>query len=243
MKKIKFGALWIGESLPKLQYTCLSSLVYYGHDVDLYVYNDSITTPPGVNKKDASEILPESEIFLVENTYAGFSDVFRYQMINKTGKVWIDADVLCMSPDWNFKDNIFASVESVANNPDCIAGGVLSLPQNSEIINYLIEESVNFDKNKIVWGEIGPQLLDKAFKKFNYLEYAYPHKVFFGINYTQYDYMWRPDKLKDVLELEKESKSISMYNQMITRSGKDKNDFPEGSAIEYFYKKFVLGVS
>jgi hypothetical protein len=239
---MKFGALWVGSPLYKLQQTCLSSFIYYGHDLVLYVYDQSIEVPKGVIKKDANEIMLESDIFLIENSYAAFSDLFRYRMIKQTGRAWVDTDIICMSSDWNFKNNTFASIEHTVLG-SFVTGGVLGLPQDSDIVDYLIHESTNFDKTKIVWNEVGPALVDKAFKKFNYQEYIYPQEIFCGISLYDFENLWNPNKLQDILSLESVSKSISAYNQMTTRAGKDKNSFPTGSALDYFYHKFILNSS
>lgn len=236
---MKFASLWVGSPLPKLQQACLSSFIYYGHDLVLYVYDQSIEVPKGIIKKDANKIMPESDIFLVENTYASFSDLFRYRMIKKTGRAWVDADIICMSKDWNFKDNIFACLEKSIIG-DFVTNAILSLPKNSEIVDYLVYESTNFDKSKIVWNEVGPALVDRAFKKFNYMEYVYPQEIFCGISADNFEDLWNPNKLQDILLLEGISKSISAYNQMTTRAKKDKNNFPIGSALHYFYNKFII---
>jgi hypothetical protein len=238
MHKKRFGSLWVGSQLPLLQKVCLASFAYYGHEIYLYVYDDTIEVPDGVIKRNASEIIDESEIFLVENTYAGFSDLFRYRMIKKTGLTWVDADTICLSPEWNFKDGIFASLES-GDHGSFVVGGVLGLPQDSEIIDYLIDESTKYDKTKMIWSEIGPVLVDRAFKKFNLMSYVYPQETFCGIKIHESEYMWRPDKLDYILGLEGISKSISVYNQMATRNGYDKNVFPNGSPLDYFKNKFM----
>jgi hypothetical protein len=237
---MKFGALWVGSPLPKLQQTCLASFIYYGHDLVLYVYDQSIEVPKGIIKKDANEIMPESDIFLIENSYAAFSDLFRYRMIKQTGRAWVDTDIICMSSDWNFKDNIFASLEKTAIG-DFVTGGVLGLPKDSEIVDWLVNESTNYDKSKIFWSEVGPFMVTDAFKKFNFMEYVYPQETFCGININDFEDLWNPNKLQDILSLESVSKSISAYNQMTTRAKIDKNNLPNGSAIEYFYNKFIIG--
>jgi hypothetical protein len=239
MHSLNFGSLWVGGPLTKIQEISLASFVFYGHEITLYVYDDSIQVPLGVNKADAREVLPEDDLFLVENSYAGFSDVFRYNMINKTGLVWVDADTICLSNDWSFKDNIFASIE-LDGPHQSVVGGVLSLKQNSEILKYLIESVNHVDKEKMVWAELGPKLLDKAFKHFEYMNYAYDWQVFLGIKFEDWNVLWDPESLNEVLNLYSTSKCISVYNQMCTRAGINKNVLPEGSAMDYFYNKFVI---
>ena len=235
-----FGSLWVGGQLTKVQEVSLASFIYYGHSLTLFVYDDAIIVPHGVAKADARVILPETSLFLVEGSYSAFSDVFRYNMIDKTSLAWVDADTICLSNDWNFSDEIFAGKEySVDGSDELVVGGVLSLKPDSEILNYMISRSTNTDKTTMQWADIGPKLVTEAFNKFSYLHYAYPPNVFCGIKFTDWYDLWDPSKLRDILNLYNTSKSISVYNQMLTRNGIDKNSLPEGSAMEYFYNKFT----
>lgn len=236
-----FGTLWVGNPMTKVQEISLSSFVYHGHDLTIFLYDTNIKVPPGVKKEDAREIMSEDRIFLVKDTYASFSDLFRYHMINKTGLVWVDADTICLRPDWNFKDNIFASEEE-AKNKLFVVGGVLSLPKESDIIKYLIDEAEKIDKSDksvLDWSTMGPELLTNTFKKFNYMEYVYPNYMFSGILPTQVKFLWRENKLDYIIDLCKNSYSLSIYNSTCVNLNIDRNKLNKNSAMEYFYNKFV----
>lgn len=230
----KFGSLWVGDPLTKLQMTALASFVYHKHDITLFVYDPNLEVPAGVIKQDARLIMPEESIFQVKNQFAAFSDLFRYQMIYKTGLSWVDADTICLTSDWDMKDNTYAGFER-----DMVVGGVLSLPQDSLALRYLIKASTKFDKTKINWIDVGPALVDKVFRKYSLMDYVYSEKTFCGIHWSEWEKLWSPKHIKEIKKLEQTGKSISIYNSMVTISGRDKNDFPKGSAMEYFYDKFI----
>lgn len=231
----KFGSLWVGNPITKIQEVSLSSFIYHGHDLTLYVYDMDMRVPEGVHKAFAGDIMDESEMFLVQNTYAAFSDLFRYRMIKKTGLVWVDADTICLSSDWDGLGDTYACLEN-----DTVVGGVLALPQDSPAINYLIKKSTQFNKKKIKWTDVGPALVDKTFRSFDLMNYVYPMEIFCGIHWSQWNKLWDPKYLKEIKRLEKKSKSISVYHSMTGRNNIDKNFMPPGSAMEYFYNKFVL---
>ena len=239
--KISFGSLWVGNPMSMVQKISLSSFVKHGHDLTLYVYDMKMPVPIGIKKADANKILPESELFVVKNSYGPFADIFRYSMIQKTGKAWVDADTICLRPDWNFKDNIFASYE-IYLGKQTVVNGVLSLKQDSEIVDYLVKESMSFDKKKITWSEIGPQLVNKAFLKFNYMEYAYPPEVFLGIRGRGPEILWDPKYVSMIKQLIKNGcYSISVYNQEATIKGYDKNNFDKKSAMSHFLNIYYKG--
>jgi hypothetical protein len=231
----RFGSLWVGNPMTKIQEVSLSSFIYHGHSLTLYVYDIDMKVPEGVQKAFAGDIMDKSEMFLVQDTYAAFSDLFRYRMINKTGLAWVDADTICLSSDWDGLGDTYACLEN-----ETVVGGVLSLPQDSEALDYLIKKSTNFDKTKIKWTDVGPALVDKAFRKFDLMDKVHPMETFCGVHWSQWEKLWNPKSLKEIKILEKTSKSVSVYHSMTTRGGIDKNYLPPKSAMEYFYNKFVI---
>ena len=231
---INFGSLWIGNPLTKVEQTALASFIYYGHSFTLFVYDMNMEVPNGVVKKDANEIITESEIFKVQNSYGPFADMFRYTMIKKTGLTWTDTDSICLTSEWNFGDYLFGFEEE-----DRLANGILRMPQDSELINFLIKNSVKYDKTKIIWSEIGPLLVTKGAKKFNVLKYAQPPEVFYPVHFWQWKKIWQASYKDEVLNKCKDAHTLQIWNQFLNREGINKNKLPKGSAIEYFYNKFV----
>ncbi len=229
-----FGSLWIGNPLSKVEQTALASFIYYGHSFTLFVYDMNMKVPSGVVKADANEIIPESEIFKVQNSYGPFADMFRYTMIKKTGLIWTDTDSICLKASWNFGDYIFGFEEEQR-----LANGILKMPQNSQLIDFLIDNSVKYDKTKIVWSEIGPLLVTKGAEKFKVLGYAQPPEVFYPIHFWQWRKIWLKEYTNEVLDKCKGAHTLQIWNQFLNREGVNKNKLPKGSAIEYFYNKFV----
>jgi hypothetical protein len=229
-----FGSLWIGNPLSKVEQTALASFIYYGHSFTLFVYDMDMIVPKGVVKEDANKIIPESEIFKVQNSYGPFADMFRYTMIQKTGLTWTDTDSICLRSDWEFGEYLFGFEEK-----DRLANGILRMPQESDLIKFLIKNSVKYDKSKIVWSEIGPLLVTKGAKKFDVLKYAQPPEVFYPVHFWQWKKIWSKDYTQEVLDKCKGAHTLQIWNQFLNREGIDKNKLPKGSAIEYLYNKFV----
>lgn len=228
-----FGSFWVGKPLSKVEKTALSSFIYYGHSFTLFVYDMNLEVPSGIIKKDANLIIPESEIFEIQKSYGPFADMFRYKMIFDTGLIWTDTDSICLKSNWNFGDYIFGYEEN-----DRLANGILKMPKESSLVKSLIKESNSYDKNKIVWSEIGPLLVTRLAKKLNLLSYAQPPEVFYPIHFWQWKKIWMPENRKEVLDKSKDSHTLQIWNQFLNRENVDKNKLPPGSAIEYFYNKF-----
>lgn len=231
---VNFGSLWIGNPLSKIEQTALSSFIYHGHSFTLFVYDMDLKVPKGIVKEDANKIVPESEIFRVQNSYGPFADMFRYKMIKTTGLTWTDTDNICLRSDWNFGEYLFGFEES-----DRLANGILRMPQDSHLVNFLIKNSVKYDKNKIIWSEIGPLLVTNGAKKFDVLKYAQPPEVFYPIHFWQWKKIWTKQNRQEVLAKCKDSHTLQIWNQFLNRENIDKNILPRGSAIEYLHNKYL----
>lgn len=241
-----FGSLWVGGPLKKLQETCLASFVYYGHDITLWVYDLDMQVPNGVKKRDARELVPESNIFLVKNTYAAFSDIFRYKMVDALDMIWVDADTLCCSEDWDFFDDDLLFSKEYGGAENYFVGGVMKLPDNSLISKYIVKKSQNFHSGNVKWAEVGPLLLSSVVQKFGYESYAQDPKVLCMITTQEAPKFWNERYKNEIIKRtrNKETRSASLYNGMLTIFGNgriDTNILPRNSAMEYFYNEYVVG--
>jgi hypothetical protein len=120
-----------------------------------------------------------------------------------------------------------------------VANGLLNAPKNSELIKVLVDISNDFNKKDIKWGEIGPELLTEKIHQYELNRYIQDPDVFYPINYWEWKDLFDPEKINHVLRRSSNSHTIQIWHQMLNREGIDKNDFPKGSAMDYFYKKYV----
>lgn len=234
----KFGSLWVGRPLSKLEQTCISSFIHHGHTFTLYVYDLSMKVPKGVIKKDAREILPESSLFVIDNSYGPFADMFRYKMLKETDLIWTDTDNICLRPDWPDKEYLFGLQ---GGSHKLVAIGILRAPKDSVLVRNLVRESSSFDKDNIVWGEIGPQLLTKHIQKLGLAEFVLSPKAFYPIDYWEWEMLWQRQHRKKVLSACQDSYTLQIWNQMRNRKGIDPDNLPPASAIDYFYKMCYKG--
>lgn len=231
-----FGSLWVGRPLSKVEQTCLASFVHYGHEVNLFVYNMDLEVPEGVIKVDANQIIPESRIFKIDNSYGPFADMFRYKMIQQTGLTWTDTDNICLKKNWSFPEYLFG----MQGGPHkVIANGLLRAPKDSDFIKELVEISDKFDKGKIVWGEIGPQLVTAKIKEHGLGRYVQEPRVFYPVNYWEWKWIFEPEYRSKVLRQSGNSHTLQIWNQMLNREGYDNNNFKPGSAMQHFYEMYV----
>jgi hypothetical protein len=238
------GSLWVGGPLGYVQKVCLSSFIYYGHTVNLYVYDMDMEVPKGVNKLDASKIINEDKIFKHHGQYAAFADYFRYKMIQKTGIMWVDADTICLSNKF-FEDQDFVFIQE---SEDLFANGILKLPKDHEIttkINLYSERiilKIIQLKDKAGWTALGPALLTKLVKQFQLEKYAQPAiKVNVLDHWSKGRDFWNPEKTDTILKICENAYSATVFTGILRKEKFNTEQVPpKGSAIEFFSRKFGL---
>ena len=98
------NSFWGGAPLTRLEFLSLTSFVQNGARYNLYSYEDLPDLPEGVTLRDAREILPVERMFhypagmLNQGSPSGFTNLFRYTLLQRPGGWWVDTDVCCLRP-------------------------------------------------------------------------------------------------------------------------------------------------
>ncbi len=148
--------LWIGGSLGPLELLCIHSFLNAGHIFWLWVYKSIANLPEHVVLMDANNILPESKIFSYnhtnkfghgKNSYAGFSDIFRYKLLYEYGGWWTDMDVTCLKPLQFESTYIFKR-----NGSKGVVGNIIKCPSKSNLMKYCYEQSITqINQDSLDW--------------------------------------------------------------------------------------------
>lgn len=131
----EINALWVGKALNDIAKCCLFSFIKQGHVVNLYTYDDIDNLPDGIVIKDANVIITEDNIVRHKETgsYALFSDIFRYELLQKTTGIYVDCDVYCIKPLHIPQSGYLFGFE----DDNIINGAVLALPSNCALLEDL----------------------------------------------------------------------------------------------------------
>jgi hypothetical protein len=214
----KFRSFWFGESLPLYQQLAMKSFVDFGHRYILFTYKH-FDVPAGVELRDASEILPESRLFLYgsragmgRGSVAGFSNLFRYKMLYMTGDWWVDADVVCLSEAIPTSD-IFMSWEY----EDMIGNAILKFPKHFEFARALRDsaESAGVD---LEWGETGPYLLTRLAKEHNLLDHVTPQPLGYPVQSMDALHVLMPARRAEVHERTQGKPFLHIWNEIFRRA-------------------------
>lgn len=226
----QIAMLWFHNPMTGVQRLSIRSFLHHGHDVTIFTYG-AIEAPDGVKFADAGEIISEDKIFKSHDSFAAFSDVFRYRLLAQTDFIWADADTVCLRPDWNFDEYLFSFQE-----PFKVTNNVLGYPQDSQLAKRLVDECV-YQEGK-AYDELGPILLTRLVAELGLGGYVLPTQTFNPLHWTHYSAPFNETLTLDVLRKTQNSHAVSLSNYLLKYHNIDRDNFPEGSAIALWDEMF-----
>lgn len=253
---IQTHMFWAYGNISNLEKICINSFIKQGYDVNLWTYGDLTNAPAGANIKDARRVLPEKRVFLWRNqSYACFSDLFRYAVLTMFGGLYADTDVVALIPPNIFPLRSFlvteraqtpcrALLRSSANylfgrkrpriNNNLIFNAA---PTPGDIIDLAYAFSDRFPIEKMGWGDIGPNLLSVLANEYPAIAFEIKEPNFSN----SIDWWDCPKKLlKPKASLSKKAAFIHCYSGMWGSAGIDKNSsFPKDSLMASFADRYI----
>lgn len=226
----QIAMLWFGNPMTGVQRLSIRSFLHYGHEVTVFTYGQ-IDAPKGVKFRDAGEFVPKEKLFLSHDSYAAFSDVFRYNLLAKEEFIWADADTVCLREDWNFDRYLFSFQE-----PFKVTNNVLGYPSDSMLARKLVEEGI-YEEGK-AYDNLGPILLTRLISELGLGGYVLPQETFNPIHWTEYALTYDPSRLEYALERIKGAHALSLSNYLLKYHGFNREEFPKGSAIALWDEMF-----
>jgi len=230
-------SLWIGESLSVMERLCIRSYLTHNYEFHLFTYGHVENIPQGVVVRDANEIIPQSDVFLVRGGHSTFSDFFRWRLVLLKGGWWTDLDAICLKPFDFESEYVFIGGKGLVGADDCITSGLFKAPAHSEIMKWGWEQCQQMDPNTMSWGQAGPPLFTEAVHKFGLLDIIIPGALFFPVFYTKAPGAFiDPDTSADYGD----AYSVHLFNEIWRLAGTDKNaTYPSTSAYEKLKERFL----
>ena len=237
-----FVSFWHGP-IDGLTYGCLASFPYRGARLRLYCYDDTIQAPPGIDLADAREICRDPSLvgrYIADGKVelSKFSNLFRYLLIQKTGRCWVDCDFLCLRrPEFQNEKMVFGYQEA-KDHPGAINGAVLKLPSEHAVLADMIQharEVVDMDE---IWGAIGPRLITPKLQESGLSKFASEMADYYPI---PYDHFWRlvlPEEREYVELAARSSKLLHLWHHMFEVANYDKEIAPpKGSYLYHAFER------
>ena len=222
-----------------MEQLCIQSYLAQGYPVHLYCYNKLEGVPEGTTIRDGREILPAEEIFSYRSgpgkgSSAAFADFFRYKLLLEHGGWWSDLDVVCLRR-LDFQELHVVGQQRSPNSSLQANGGLMKAPAGSPLMSYCWDACQAIDKGTLRWGEIGPDLLDRAIEDSNVPVHVLSPQVFHPIDY------WDFLQLVGNSELPKDAYSIHLWHEKWRRKQLDPDgQYPPTCIYEQLKKRFGI---
>ena len=213
-----FATFWKGALAP-LEQACLASAIRRGYQLILYSYEPLAGVPTGVERRDAREVVPESA--LNSFMYGGkpnlshFSDLFRYKLFERTGAIWVDADILFIR---EINIELPATVLAREWQPS-ICGAVMRIDRRDHRLSTLIRETEAAMGRDLLWGETGPLLLTRVFGRAVLMKEAFPAERFFAIDHDDFWKVLLPDYAEECRTRTNTSWGVHLWNNIVDTLG------------------------
>ena len=220
----------------------LRSFLASGHQVWLWTYGDVGTVPFGVVVRDGNEILPASRIFKYRDhdTFAGFSNNFRYSVLFEHGGTWSDSDVVCLRP-LPEGDYLIPSEDQPEDQPTfpmIRANCVLRGPSGGEFLRRLRDRALTVPPAELKWAQTGPFLVTAVTAELG-LPWLHP-RAFCPVPFFQWPTLLSGEPaVSGAAHAALEGASgIHLWHEMQRRGGKTVADAEPGSLIESLLRRF-----
>ena len=173
MSQAPANFLWIGPALSKMEQLCLRSFLDHGYDVRLHTYGPVAGVPEGVSIEPASATVPADQISrqttqgFGQGGYAGFSDLFRYELIHRRGGWWFDLDFVSIKP-LQQPDDIYIASSHEGHWGVCANACALYAPPGHPVLDRLRRAArEKLAAGPIKFGDIGPHLVQHIVREMN----------------------------------------------------------------------------
>jgi hypothetical protein len=238
--KFEVNSFWGGGPLTRLEVLCLSSFLQNGARYNLYAYEEPEGVPQGISVRDAAEILPAGRMFrypagtLNEGSLSGYSNLFRYTLLQRLGGWWVDTDVCCLRPFPTDREELYLREETQSGDP-LVASCIFRAPPESSVLAHCLDTFARTDVSKVVHGETGPVLLTDAIRKCGGEDAIRPGAQFLPVPWWD----WQRLLWDEQLAVDR-CFAVHFWNTMLTSAGVKKNaEFAKNSVVERLKRQYL----
>lgn len=254
------ASFWTGSPLGTIEYISALSFLETGHSLVLYVIGDVGNIPPGIEVRDAREILDTGKVLTYRKTGSAalYANLFRYALFTKTDLTWVDLDIVALRPIDTGAPYIFGYERS-----DTLNNAVLKLPKDSAALQELLKFKSNtrgypptvqgFRRFKYMvkslgfgihirdwpWGATGPRALTHFAKESGEIRHAQNMNVFYPIPFRDAWRFAKPDEL-NFESFPEETRLVHLWGKDLRTILRDKynSQVPPGSFIDIARKRY-----
>ncbi|MFT3690632.1 glycosyltransferase family 2 protein [Paenirhodobacter sp.] len=229
------GSLWIGGPLSWLEIASIRSFVDLGHDYVLYSYDPVPNLPEGARLADAREVWDSPGIVTHQKSGspALHSDLFRVRMVQQTGRVWADTDIIALRPfrrdlGWYFghertdKLELGYAIFGLPPESRTLAGLHAFLTDPAPIPPWWPEKQQEKLRRQagagqpvapgdMAWGTFGPRALTQFAETTGEINRAQPTGTFFPVSFQDRKALIDPKRADEVAATIEAAQSLCVH--------------------------------
>jgi len=228
-------SLWIGNQLSNMERLCIESYLQNGHEFHLYTFADNLSNiPEKTEVYDGNEIIPKDRIFTDSiNSFASFSDWFRYRLLFERGGWWVDMDTICIKP-FNFRSTYCFATEEIVDGNTLIANCYIKAPRKADFLGECLQYIDKFlEENRTVpWGAFGPHFLTTVLSTYDCKRFIKETQVFCPIHWSDIHKFIS----KQEIAFHDSTFAIHLWNEIWRRGNLDKNAVYHPDSIYEMFK-------
>jgi hypothetical protein len=234
------NGLWIKGELSPLEILTIQSFIANGYEFILWTYDEPLVYSQIENLivKDAREIILENQVFSYKlsnqfghgkGSYAGFSDVFRYQLLYLNGGWWVDMDVTCIKR-FEFESPYVFRKSKLTN--DFVVGNIMCVPKGCALMKKCFVESIDTVNADNQDWMLPINILNKYIQEENLEQYIY--------SFSNEDSWPVVSQLLTQSAYPPNWSAIHWMNEEFRRINIPKNIYLKESLLGQFYARFSL---
>ena len=232
-------SFWWGGALTPLEQLSITSFLEHGHRFELFAYDDVGTLPPGAELREARQVLDPSAIFLDETpehfgTVSGFSNLFRYAVLDELGGWWVDTDVVCLARDIPETTYVFARHDGTIQN------AIMRAPARSALSAAALRRATEAGE-RLNFGTTGPVLLTDVVRALGLGEHAWDEEQLYPVGWRDALAPFDPERAHEVARKTANATFLHLWNEVLRVHGILKTVRPPaGSFLRGLYERYGI---
>jgi uncharacterized protein DUF707 len=234
-------SFWHGEPLNAYQLLCLRSFAAHGYRVELYSYDPSLAAPDGIERKDASEILPPERVLRYRSgtgpgSFAAHTNLFRHALLHRLGGWWADPDLLLLRGDLPQDEIFFAAFGQL----DQVSCNLVKFPRGHPLLADATARAAALDLE--LWAQAGTPLLTVLIKQYGLAELCRPPTDSSPVAWFELPMLFDPSRVDEVRDRCTAAYALDLHDEVWRGSGIPfRLAPPEGSYLDFALRRHDLG--
>lgn len=235
--------LWLGSDLPDLARISVLSAAEAGFQTVLFIDRPQTITHPHLRLADWREIeLPwtPDDVRLkgeVRPCYAAFSDLFRFALLSRHDGWWFDCDTIILRPASDFSRLLQHGTVTVGKEDARVINGAVLGSNGGTVARDLYDEAARAFPVLDGWGVVGPALITRMIAEGHIAAHVLDQDAFYPIHHNDIAQIYLPDHCEALLAQEPKWYCLSLWGEVLSRSGLKYLAPPPGSYLADLLKR------